>query len=81
MKVTTIYQKSKIWAYSYIFYAGREFKVSEFFNLYPDCNIKSVTHLTSENIGEGNDRYNHKLKGAVHTSMGTIEVFNYSDIS
>jgi len=67
--------------YSHLFYAGRTFKVSEFFNQYPDCTVRQVTHLTSENVGEGEDRYNHKLKGAANTSMGTIELFNYSDLN
>ena len=75
MKVSQINQ------YDNLFYAGKTFKVSEFIKQYPDCEIKSVTHLTSENVGEGNDRYNHKLKGAAHTSMGTIELFNYSDLN
>jgi hypothetical protein len=72
---------SQINHYDYIFYAGQAFKKSYFFKQFSDCNVKSVTHLTSENVGEGNDRYNHKLKGAAQTSMGMIEVFNYSDLN
>lgn len=66
--------------YSHIFYAGQTFTVNEFFRNYPDCNVKSVTNLISETVLEGEDKYQHHLKGAAQTSMGTLEVFNYSDL-
>ena len=71
----------KISDYTNIFYAGRNFTVSEFFKLFPDCNVKKVIDLTKETVGEGVDKYTHKLKGCAQTSMGEFEVFNYSDLS
>lgn len=67
--------------YSHVFYSNQTFTVGQFFKNYPDCNVKSVTNLTSENVGEGEDKYQHHLKGAAQTSMGTLEVFNYPDLN
>lgn len=67
--------------FSHIFYSNQTFTVSQFFKNYPDCNVKSVIGLISEIVGEGEDRYKNYLKGAAQTSMGTLEVFNYSDLN
>ena len=67
--------------YSYIFYSNQTFTASQFFKNYPDCNVKSVLHLTGETIQDGERSYRHHLKGAAQTSMGTLEIFNYSDLN
>jgi hypothetical protein len=67
-----------MYGYNNILVLGQKMTINEFKAQYPDCQINGVTHLKSETIREGGETYKHRLEGAVSTSMGLLNVFNYS---
>ena len=69
-----------MYGYNNILVLGQKMPIGQFKKQYPDCKIYGVTHLTSETVREGNETYTHRLEGAVSTSMGLLNVFNYSDL-
>lgn len=71
--------KNSFYGYDNVFYSGHTFTAEEFSKQFDQLTVHGVTHLTSEVIKYGEESYKHPLKGALHTSMGDIEVFNYSD--
>jgi hypothetical protein len=65
--------------YNYVVWGGRTFSVGAFFKQFPDCRVKEIKHLKGEVVRERNGSYDHPLRGCAFTSMGELELFNYSD--
>ena len=63
--------------YTYIVFSGATYTVSQFKKNYPDCKFGDVTHLKSEMV----DGDRNRLLGAVNTSMGTLTLFNHSELN
>lgn len=67
--------------YNNIYVFGQKMTIAEFKKQYPNCTFGEVTHLKSETIKEGNETYKHRLEGAISTSMGLLNLFNYSELA